>query len=222
VKDLPRLLPPPSPKLLLRLFLAFGMGIGAWYLVRHPYSRLMVRMGAGLLSHFAGIPSERLVLEEGDRFVLDTGLVSGGKDVYRELAVYPVSWNLALLVTLALATPLALLKRSWLYLVLALALLWLSHLGFFCLATYAQVAAVYQAQGQPFQSAWLTRLLGGLAQGYSLTVGPFLPFLLFAPVVLNRPRQGRAGLPRSGQPLPARNGPCPCGSGLKFKRCCGR
>jgi hypothetical protein len=38
------------------------------------------------------------------------------------------------------------------------------------------------------------------------------------PGFLSSPREG----PAASTPTPSRNGPCPCGSGKKYKRCCGR
>ena len=35
-----------------------------------------------------------------------------------------------------------------------------------------------------------------------------------------RPRRGDPARPRAGRPSFGRNSPCPCGSGLKFKKCC--
>jgi hypothetical protein len=231
---------------LLRLLGAFGLSLALWYGLRYPYTRVTVRGGAHILSGFAGVPADELLLERQGRFLLDTQLRRGGKRDVRELDAYPVTWNAVFLLTLALCTPWRRLERFWPYILCAAGLLWLTQVLFFCLATHAQVARIYEVEGMQFQSSRATRALAMAVQGYGVTLSLAVPFLLYAPVFLLKERKtparrrlwgtirralralrgalgrtaSRRRLGKGGKP-PGRNSPCPCGSGRKYKRCCG-
>lgn len=53
---------------------------------------------------------------------------------------------------------------------------------------------------------------------------PALPLTTFAAKPMNRPISTADAPPRPtrAKPVPGRNEPCDCGSGIKYKRCCGR
>jgi hypothetical protein len=204
---------------LLRLLGAFALSLGLWYALRYPYTRVTVHGGAHLLSGLTGVPAGELLLERQDRLLLDTQLRRHGKRDVRQLDVYPVTWNVVLLLTLTLVTPLRRLRKLWPYILFAAGLLWLTQALFFCFATYAQMARVYELEGMELQSSRATRMLAMAVQGYGVTFSLAVPFLLYAPVFLLRERKPRK--PPAGQRRPGRNSPCPCGSGRKYKHCCG-
>lgn len=220
------MLPKPDFRLFLRFLGAFLVCIGLWYLLRQPYTRLVVRGGAEVLSPFAGIDAGELITEdEQGRFLLappvqDDSGQADNKGIL--LHVYPVTWNIVFLGSLILLTSRQRLKRLWPYVLLATALLWLSHVVFLSLTIFAQVAPKLRAAGEPaFQDESLTRTLALTVQGYGVTLSLVLPFLLYAPVFFLKGWSSRSKKGKRG-PAPGRNAPCPCGSGLKYKRCCGR
>jgi hypothetical protein len=222
------LLPRLSARFLFKVAAAFGLSTALWFAVRFHYSAGVVFSGARVLSFFAGMPADEIVKIEAGHFLLDTGISRDGRPHVKVLDVYPVSWNLVYLLTLLAVTPLPRLVRNWKWALAAAAALWLSQVAYFAANVYWQVAATY-AQEAPelqFQSPAATRLLAYLVQAYSLTLSHLLPFLLYLPVLLRtgeractrwRRRAERAGAEANVR----RNDPCPCGSGRKYKRCCG-
>ena len=173
------------------------------------------------------MPADEIISVQESRFLLDTGLDGpDGKPLEKELLVYPVSWNGILFATAVLATPWRLLRDSWRWLLVAAFVLLASHVLYFSLSAMVQVAQLYESNGMPFLAPGWRSFLGKLAQGYSLTLGNLLPFLLMVPVVLGARRKHGRRRRRTRKITAAgrvgRNDPCPCGSGRKYKHCCMR
>ena len=164
--------------------------------------------------------ADEIIQEQGPVTYLDSGLVLGdGTHVRFPLDVSPVSWNAIFFSTLLLVTPLRVIRARWAYIAVALVLLAASHVAFFTFSTFTMIATAYDKNGLGFVEPRLLRALGVATQVYANMLCIALPFLLYAPVVLWRRRPALRAPPGLA---PSRNAPCPCGSGLKFKRCCGR
>jgi hypothetical protein len=214
-------LPRPDARLLLKLLGAFLAALALWFLLRRPYSRLIVHAGAQVLSLLAGRGADEIIIERGPDLYLDSGIArDDGTPARFQLHVNPVSWNGVLFAALIAATPLRLLKRRRGYVLGAAILLAASHVGYFTFSTFTMVATAYEQAGLGFVDPRLLRALGVATQVYANMFAIALPFLLYAPVLLWRTRLAARRLPPGH--APPRNAPCPCGSGLKWKRCCGR
>ena len=179
------------------------------------------------MSWFASIPADELTRVDFDRreFLFDTGFQGpDGKPHLVALDVYPVSWNLVLYGSAVVMVPWRRLPRRWVWLIAGSLVLFASHVIYFALSTVVQVAQMYEGVGQGFWSPEWRQFLGRTVQGYNLTLGNLLPFLLAIPLFLGResspspPRRPRPDRKRKVGP----NDPCPCGSGRKYKRCCRR
>lgn len=219
-------LPSLSPRRVLRLLLAFAAGFVIWYLVRFPYSHLVVRAGAPVLTWMGGPPPEALIVVKKGEFFLDTGFNDQNQEpVLIKLQLFPVHWNLAFFLGLLFITPLSTLRSRWKYLFAASAALLASHVLYFIGGMLTNSGETFASKGMPILRPGLLKTLGFLTRGYSLTLDPFLPFLLFLPILL--PRKARAPRPvlegkgKKTSRKVGRNDPCPCGSGKKFKHCCG-
>ena len=125
--------------------------------------------------------------------------------------------NLTFLLALLLATPGLRVKSRATSVAAGLALLYLSHVAF--LVTKVEVSLTTMAHplgGNPaFWSFW---------DDFFETTGkglfPVSIWLLLAlKAMQGATREPAPSLQRGGQ---GRNAPCPCGSGKKYKRCCGR
>ncbi|HSR69425.1 MAG TPA: SEC-C metal-binding domain-containing protein [Acidobacteriota bacterium] len=125
--------------------------------------------------------------------------------------------NLPFLITLILITPGLSLRRRLVYLGVGTALLYLSHVIF--MVTKVEVvliSAEYPNAGNP--SLW--HFADNFLEVTGKTFFPILIWLgLCLPYMLGV-------VDRKDRPLPdakvGRNDPCPCGSGKKFKNCCGQ
>jgi hypothetical protein len=136
----------------------------------------------------------------------------------RELRVHTVHWNLVLAGTLLLATPLARLRRAPGRIALASAALFGSHVVHVTLSVLVTLAVTFEERGiELFGGAASTALSTGILL-MDAVVSPILPFALWAFAVAGGERSSKQG---SGARV-GRNDPCPCGSGRKFKKCCGR
>jgi hypothetical protein len=216
---------------------AFAAALALWYLLRFPYSRLVAFGGDHVLNVFAGSP-EALVVVRDRQFFLNTLLVNeDGSPIFWELPMYPVSWNGILFAGILFLAPWRRLRRSWGWIIFAALLLFASHVLYMTLSCLHQVAQAYLGEHardpERFPvvfEAETTDFLRRAVEGYYLSLGSLLPFLLLAPVFLRRERRERseaapgaaAGGGRRAEPGSGRNAPCPCGSGRKLKRCCGR
>ena len=139
-------------------------------------------------------------------------------------ARYVLTLNATLFVGLLLVVPVRRLRARWGYVLTAGALLFALQSLFFTLGILCDISGPYLERGEPLLSASLVDLLRVVWQTYG-QLSLVIPFLLVAPVFLLREPEPRAGARRPRGPAdPARagrNDPCPCGSGRKFKRCCG-
>jgi hypothetical protein len=172
-----------------------------------------------VLGALAGATREpaRVVVRDGG-FVVVTGLRSAnGFPLARELAeVYVPSFNLVLFAALLLGVPVRYVRRSWKYLVVATVALFLTQSAFYTARVLFSVVDIYAENGQRYLPDAAVALLRVSWRTWGIALVDAIPFVLFAPVFLRR--EGGGGARRSASD---RNAPCPCGSGRKFKRCCG-
>jgi len=149
--------------------------------------------------------------------------------VYRvELWKGNASYDLILLAALILATPGWSLRERGRLLALGLALLTLAEFAFF-LATieYSRLRPVTTPTGSVLFPAGFSRpkeILATWVYYFFQTMGRGLfPLVVYLGMVgiTWRPLDKRAPQ-RAPVRAPGRNAPCPCGSGEKYKRCCGK
>ncbi len=205
--------------------IALFLAIALWYGVRGGYSAFVAGRGAVVLSWVAAVPPEEIVRERDGAFFVDTGLVqqNGEPFPYQRIPVHEVHWNAILFFWALSLLPKRGWRRAWWAVLVGAGALALTHIGFFAIAVYGQVAALYNEAGMGFTSEGTVRAIGYAVQIYSVAFDKIVPFLVLVPAfVIGRkparpPRATRPGrVPKVG-----RNEPCPCGSGRKFKRCCG-
>jgi hypothetical protein len=156
---------------------------------------------------------------ESSRFFIAAGEGSGSPKLALNLNI--IHWNLILFGCLVLLAPVRVLRAGWKRLLTGAALLWCSHVFFFVLMTLTALGMVYESQHVPFLSPELLLVISGTSLIYGSILSPVIPFFLAAPFLLARPKPRPPHQDR-GAPPPGRNDPCPCGSGKKLKRCCGR
>ena len=190
-------LPTPSPKLLLRLILGFAVCLGVWFSLRNYYH---IALGYGadqIISVFAGIGEEQILIHEDGRFFLNTGLEMENETLNSEMPLAEVSWNLILFGAIVLAAPLRCLRRSWVWILCSLLILFASHVVFVSAAAIHHVAELYAlseaASGgkvQGFLSDGSREVLDMIVRAYYLTVGNFLPVVLAVPVYLMKKLPG--------------------------------
>jgi uncharacterized protein YecA (UPF0149 family) len=107
---------------------------------------------------------------------------------------------------------------------LALGVLFVWHAGYVTfvihrLASQMAVATEIAAQSSVTRAPVQTRL--PFEMFLRLFIPQLLPFVLWAGLVHFRQPTLAESTPASGGNV-GRNDPCPCGSGRKYKRCCGR
>jgi len=173
----------------------------------------------------SGMKAEEIILGEDGKYFLNSGIDrSDGTPVRPELrAIHIVSWTSVYLAWLVLLTPRGRLRRFWWYAILAGLLLWLTQIAYFTANTTNHVATMYQRTygDNPILEAETISSIDKLLRGYTLTLHHALPFMLYAPVFFFPMRERPTRWTPTGDNTPSRKAPCPCGSGKKFKRCCG-
>jgi hypothetical protein len=132
-----------------------------------------------------------------------------------------VDTNLAFLATLLLITPGMLVGRRLLRMVAGVALLFASHVLFVVTKVEnSLIAAEHPLAGSP--AIWTSldnffEITGKAFVPVLIWLSLSLPFMLGAEESRVKSLKATESSKRTG-----RNDPCPCGSGKKFKRCCGR
>jgi len=142
--------------------------------------------------------------------------ISHGKRFQAWLDTRPIFSNLPVLLTLIAATPCLLWRRRLVYVLTGGALLFLTHLSFL----YVKVQVVLiTARHIDAGSPGLWQSLDDMFEVTGKTFFPIFIWLLLAfPYML-----GAVDVRKRKEPLSLpRNALCPCGSGKKYKRCCGR
>lgn len=209
-----------------RILLAFAISLGAWYLVRVPYTNSLVQAASPILKSAIGIENQKVAKVDGKELVINTGVPSGrgpGRMVsLRNDGLYLIGWPALLLWTLIGVTPLTRLRGLWPWVLAAAIGLWATQALTLTLAVLEQVGTFRFESGLPFLGTNQHR--GVVLSGeYLKVMAPVLPVAFFLPVFFLRVRSSSASgaEPSGSKPTIARNAPCPCGSGEKYKRCCG-
>jgi len=199
--------------------------VAVWWPLRYPYTLAVAAPSAHVIASFApGMRADEIIRAENGRIYLDTGLDRHGEPwrvPLDDAAV--VTWNSVYLLWVAMLTPRRRLRRLWLWGVLATVALWLSQIAYFTFNIVVSVGGLYleRAPEDAFLSGGTLQVLDICRRTYSLTFSHLVPFVLWSPVLLVRLRESPVWEAPRGAPQPPRNTPCPCGSGRKFKRCCG-
>jgi hypothetical protein len=197
---------------LLALFVVLGYG-PAWLLVYLAEGGL-----ARLLASLA--PAVTAMLGEPLRFYSNGNAVYFVSEYGRRFEAWvdsrEIMSDLPLLLTLMLVSPGLKWQRRLLYTLAAVGLALVVYTAF--LVTKVQVVLVTANQATTGSPAFWT----GADDFFEVTGKTFFPvfiWLLFAlPYLLGRIDR-RGSTPVADRP--SRNAPCPCGSGLKYKKCCG-
>ena len=195
------------------------MALALGWILREPYTSVVAFASDGVLRGLEPGEGEVLRVVDGG-FELVTRLARRGTNERRVVeverdAVTTGLWNSVVFLSLVLLTPLAVLRRRPARVALATAVLIAVHVAFTTVALLLLLEAEYAQAGVGGRGEGLLTALAGASHLYATVFAPALPFLLLAPVWLGRERRSRSPA------AVGRNEPCPCGSGLKFKRCCG-
>ncbi len=215
-------LPELKARHVLRVLASLLAAFALWYLLRFPYSVLIVEESERILHLLGGPEPGRMFRIHEGTITIDTGLNQpDGKPYIKRFDVNTIHWNLVFFLALACATPLRMLRRRRLLLAAAAIVLHATHVLFFVSGTYVDIAELYASHGRPFLGLDSLKAIGIATRTYGMTLNSFVPFLLYLPILLGK-RENGPRAPRVSGATTGRNEPCPCGSGKKFKRCCGR
>lgn len=188
------------------------MSLVLWYLLREPlvvvYSHVADRMLPVI-----GFETARVVPRPKS---IDVTFELDRKPVTIQLtgARYSLSANSVVFLGLLLSLSFGLVRVRWKYLTCATLVLFLCQVTVFVVYLLSAMLSVFESQGQELTSPNLTHALDVFCESY-IAVSAALPFLLFVPVFVTRTKA------KSAPEKVSRNAPCPCGSGRKFKHCCG-
>lgn len=208
------------PKILLRFgarFLAYFLPLtGLWLFIAPLYSSVIFTV-VNLIFQLDHPPLAR-VGQAGDGLYAYHLEASGPVAVF-EFERSGLFFNLILLIALLLATPglrpLVRLKRV----ALASALTAIVHVLFVVFQVKAQfvnLGLISTASWAAYGLNWLAVLFGPLGEGlFPLLIAGVLSWRAWAQVLGLQPRLQPSVSPK-------RNAPCPCGSGKKYKHCCGK
>ena len=201
----------------LRFLLLFGLLTGLWLLIAPLYSAIVFEAA----NQIFGLerPPIAQVRSASDAFYVNHLNAEGTTPVFR-FERYGTFFNVILLAALLLAAPIRSwrerLKRS----AIGISLLAAVHIAFvfvYVKAQFVNLGLIAVSSGTAYAYNWLAVLLGALGEG-------LFPLLIAAGL------SGRAWAWALGLRFPLktrpqvvrRNDPCPCGSGRKYKHCCGR
>lgn len=223
---------PPRFKLGRFFLLSFVLFLGllpVWRQVSPLYTHILAKVAQPFLPAFKGDPPGFFVLRPKETviFVVDSRTVKEnvvGRSSTAKFETSQAHRNVPLLLALFLATPGVLRGRHVKALAIALGVLFVWHAGYVTFVIHRLVeqmilASEIAAQSGAARAAVETRLPFEIF--LRLFIPQMLPFVLWAGLV--HFRQPTLVEP-SATPIVTvgRNDPCPCGSGKKYKRCCGR
>ena len=223
---------------LLRFALAFVVIAVAWVglpgstvALGPAYAHLLAALGRPLIPAIETTPGTTYWVEGATVWTTRSFIDPATRRSLRfkvELWKGSASYDLILFASLILATPGWPLRQRLRLLGIGLALLTLAEFAFFISTIeYSQLRAVPTNAGSVLYPAGYSRLKDIVATWiyyFFQTMGrglfPLLAYVgvigvAWTPITKSAPRRSAAQAPR-------RNDPCPCGSGKKYKRCCGK
>lgn len=216
--DLPMRLPPLDRRMLGRIALAFVLCVGLWYAVRRPYLWTVAHGTAPVLRTVIDTRGQRAMKMDGWTLVVNSGIASprvpGRMLSIRTDELARTGWNTLLLGALVGLTPGSRLRRGLAWLGIAVVVVWASQVATLSLEVIDRGAGLYASMDRQLIGPAAADAVA-LAKGYLIVAAPVIPIVVMLPIWLRRPHPGTNGR------IPGRNTPCPCGSGRKFKRCCG-
>lgn len=213
-------------KIFLKAAAFFALFCGLWYLLHPAYNRLIASAAFFFAPLYDGLGITHRITASGNeiRFTI-MNVVPG---LIEKSFSNNFNFAMVLFPPLLLSTIKKPLRILTLY--LAAGLLLLALWNTFCVIswiklTYATELDRVNRVQVDFSSKHFTPgevKLYKTAEKFSWHGTRILPVFLWLFFLLLSKR--RAGLPSSKFPVqrPGRNAPCPCGSGLKFKHCCGK
>jgi SEC-C motif-containing protein len=217
--------------LLLRFALAFVVLAIAWWALAPAYAQLLAMLGRPLIPVLEHVPGTTYWVEDATvwttRSLFDPA--TQRPQVFKvELWKGYASYDLILLAALILATPGWSLRQRGRLLGLGLVLITLTEFAFF-LSTieYSQLRPLPSQTGSVLIPAGFSRpkqILFTWVYYFFQTMGRGLfPLLIYWGMLgLTWSPPGKAARTRAVVTAPGRNAPCPCGSGKKYKHCCGK
>lgn len=195
-----------------------------WLAIAPLYAHLLATVGRSMIPVLEGTPGTRYLVN-GSLIVAVRPISLPAQEattIRRRLWAATSDYNVALLAALVLATPGWTLRQRFRALAWGLGLLGLTHLVSFLInVEYTQLWPIRTNLGplhpQGFSRPklilfdWLYSFFEYMGRGYFalLLYWGLLTFTWGRPDALTRAHSV------------SRNDPCPCGSGLKYKRCCG-
>lgn len=209
-------------------FVLFCLFLPVWRFMSPLYSSLLASLAhpllPGLTTGVAGPKTEFFSRTKGTTvFLVDPrGVTEENIDKAPAISfdTRQVHFNVPLLLALFLATPGLFRGRYWKQLGIALGALFLWHAGYVSLVLYRLAAQV--ASAGPATAGRVLHMRTDLPYEMflSMFIPQLLPFLLWMGLL-----HMRQSTPTQASEAPmvsvGRNDPCSCGSGRKYKRCCG-
>lgn len=217
--------------LLLRFALAFVVLAVAWWALAPTYAQLLVMLGRPLIPVLEYVPGTTYWVEDATvwttRSVFDPA--TRRPTVFKvELWKGYSSYDLILLTALILATPGWSLRQRGRLLGLGLVLITLTEFAFF-LSTieYSQLRPLPDQGGSMLVPPGFSRprqIVFTWVYYFFQTMGRGLfPLLIYWGMLgLTWRPLDKTRRERPAATAPGRNAPCPCGSGKKYKHCCGK
>lgn len=197
----------------LRFLGGFVLAAALWGLLAPAYAGALARAGALVAPAFD--PGSRYESEGAKVSALrPLGTMPDGRVREARQGIWSaaVSWGTPLFVAAVVATPGWPWPRRWRALALGCGVLALGHF-----ANLLVNAALTRGRLPGAAAGGMGLLLEWLSGFFDLVLMPALPVGLYLVLAT---AESSAGSSAGGGAAP-RNAPCPCGSGVKYKRCCG-
>jgi hypothetical protein len=202
----------------------------AWWLLAPVYAHVLVALGRPLIPVIEHGPKTTYWVEGATIWTLRSVPNPETKQVesFRyELWKGYNSYDLILLAAAIVATPGWSLQQRGKLLGLGLLLITLTEFAFFLsTAQYSQLRLLPGVTGTMLVPPGFSRpkqIVFSWIYYFFQTMGRgMFPLLIYLAMVGVTWEPVAQGVPRKTQARASRNAPCPCGSGKKFKRCCGR
>jgi hypothetical protein len=183
-----------------------------WFLADSAKGELASLLARTLqfLARLADVPI-RLWADDSEVFFA----ITRGRRLEAWLETRPVFANLPILLTLVVVTPGLAWRRRLAYFLGAAGLLLITHLGFLWIKVQVTLISAQHAQaGSP--ALWQT-----LDDVFEVTGKTFFPVLIWLLLAFPYMLGALDVTPPQSAQVPSRNAACHCGSGKKYKRCCG-
>ena len=211
------------PEVLLRFagrFAVYFLPLAALWLVIAPFYSDLIFAGANLIFQLDKPPVARVSRAQGAIYA--EHLTAGGAERVFEFKMYGLFFNAMLLFALLLASPGLSWKSRIQRVALAASTLVIIHVLFVVFqvkAEFINAGTLSVSSESAYWHNWLAAFFGALGEGlFPLLLAALFTWRSWASAL--QIRDIRISEPANA--LAIRNAPCPCGSGKKYKHCCGR